>query len=803
MNLGWDTIKQLLKKAWTWTGIQTFSSIVATTADINGGTIDGVTNVNGIKYLSGYSSFLTAITTISTSTTTLIVDCSGSVDADTIIPSTLSLIVVKGGLLTIASGKTLTINGHLEAGPYQLFSGAGTIVLTSVEVHYPEWYSSGTFTQATIEAALTVIGTTNKVTLLLRPGTWVISSNADWSAYTNVTLKMSAGAILQIATGTTTTIGGPFEARLYQVFDCVGTGAVTGLKEATPQMFGGVADGVTDDKVAIKAAIASVIAGGRVIIPKRALAYSYNNDSGMADAVDVAQSTIIQIDGTIKSTSATNQVSPPYIFNITGENVTFTGSGTLQGPGTYVVSEITTANQPGLIYVNADGVTIKGLAFIDPPEVAVYINNKDNIRIEENTFTGGPLWAAVAAAPNGYHSYITSIGGNNQQILKNRFFADGSGGAAVTGILFGSSTYGTKITISKNKFKNLHSHATYLTQISHSIISENIIEYTQIAAEQRSNALKAGGQYLTITGNNIKGAALGGIISYAASSNIISNNIINDFGAFGIEATNNTAQVVGLNYNTISNNILSARTDGTAVYSGIYYVGSAATSADCVGGKISGNTLINTGEASSGAIYVAHINASYFMVDFDILDNKIISPAKYSIVTDRVTKSNISGNTAYNPQTAASAMIQVTDSTSLRVESNTIRDDQSPAVTTAFIKVNSTGNNYIDLINNSCFTTGNTASLGNTVTYHTQGRGNRLSETDALTGVFTLNNVNTLVIANTNISYANWYNGVTTILLQPVNAAAAAIQGSAKHIYVSAVVANTSFTVSTGDGNAV
>ncbi|MFA5342099.1 MAG: hypothetical protein WC332_10000, partial [Clostridia bacterium] len=43
MNLGWDTIKQLLKKAWTWTGIQTFTSLIATTADINGGTIDGAT----------------------------------------------------------------------------------------------------------------------------------------------------------------------------------------------------------------------------------------------------------------------------------------------------------------------------------------------------------------------------------------------------------------------------------------------------------------------------------------------------------------------------------------------------------------------------------------------------------------------------------------------------------------------------------------------------------------------------------------------------------------------------------------
>lgn len=43
MNLGWDTIKQLLKKAWTWTAAQTFTSLTATTVDINGGTIDGTT----------------------------------------------------------------------------------------------------------------------------------------------------------------------------------------------------------------------------------------------------------------------------------------------------------------------------------------------------------------------------------------------------------------------------------------------------------------------------------------------------------------------------------------------------------------------------------------------------------------------------------------------------------------------------------------------------------------------------------------------------------------------------------------
>lgn len=43
MRFGWDLFRQVLAKAWTWTGVQTFTSLVATTADIDGGTIDGAT----------------------------------------------------------------------------------------------------------------------------------------------------------------------------------------------------------------------------------------------------------------------------------------------------------------------------------------------------------------------------------------------------------------------------------------------------------------------------------------------------------------------------------------------------------------------------------------------------------------------------------------------------------------------------------------------------------------------------------------------------------------------------------------
>jgi hypothetical protein len=74
-------------------------------------------------------------------------------------------------------------------------------------------YGAGTFTQATIEAALTAIGTTNKVTLLLRPGAWAISM--PLAIPSNVTLDMPAGSY----------------------FTFIGTGAVTGIKVVYPQMF--------------------------------------------------------------------------------------------------------------------------------------------------------------------------------------------------------------------------------------------------------------------------------------------------------------------------------------------------------------------------------------------------------------------------------------------------------------------------------------------------------------------------------------------------------------------------------------
>jgi hypothetical protein len=67
-------------------------------------------------------------------------------------------------------------------------------------------------------------------------------------------LKAPKGATITVATGTTFTVNGPFEAGLYQVFSCTGTGAVVGLKEVCPEWFGAITGGTVDCATAINTA---------------------------------------------------------------------------------------------------------------------------------------------------------------------------------------------------------------------------------------------------------------------------------------------------------------------------------------------------------------------------------------------------------------------------------------------------------------------------------------------------------------------------------------------------------------------
>jgi hypothetical protein len=65
-----------------------------------------------------------------------------TVTDDLTIPSTMVLRCPKGVSLSVSSGKTLTISGKVDAGPYQIFSGAGTVTMNTARDTMPEWWGS-------------------------------------------------------------------------------------------------------------------------------------------------------------------------------------------------------------------------------------------------------------------------------------------------------------------------------------------------------------------------------------------------------------------------------------------------------------------------------------------------------------------------------------------------------------------------------------------------------------------------------------------------------------------------------------
>lgn len=59
------------------------------------------------------------------------------------IPSNVKLVFLKGGMLSPDSTKVITINGSIEAGLYQIFTGSGSITGSpKVKEIYPEWFGA-------------------------------------------------------------------------------------------------------------------------------------------------------------------------------------------------------------------------------------------------------------------------------------------------------------------------------------------------------------------------------------------------------------------------------------------------------------------------------------------------------------------------------------------------------------------------------------------------------------------------------------------------------------------------------------
>jgi hypothetical protein len=91
---------------------------------------------------------------------------------------------------------------------------------------------------STVQGIIDAVALAGSKRIVVGPGTYAIDD--DLIIPSDKELSVVIGAILQIADTKTLTINGPFEAGLYQVFDCVGTGAVLlpGTVTVITQWFG-------------------------------------------------------------------------------------------------------------------------------------------------------------------------------------------------------------------------------------------------------------------------------------------------------------------------------------------------------------------------------------------------------------------------------------------------------------------------------------------------------------------------------------------------------------------------------------
>jgi hypothetical protein len=140
---------------------------------------------SGIFDVRNYSSINAAIAAIGSTQGTILVSTAQTLTDDLIVPSTLSLVIPKGGSIAKASNHTLTINGPLEAGDYPVFSGfnngdvtfgPGAVKEVPIMWFLPaDYVADGSIDYSTqIQTAATAAATAGKP-LLIPAGKWQIA----------------------------------------------------------------------------------------------------------------------------------------------------------------------------------------------------------------------------------------------------------------------------------------------------------------------------------------------------------------------------------------------------------------------------------------------------------------------------------------------------------------------------------------------------------------------------------------------------------------------------------------------------
>lgn len=393
--------------------------------------------------------------------------------------------------------------------------------------------------------------------------------------------------------------------------------------------FGAKGDGVTDDRLSFTKALLS---SDSVLVPS-GNTFLFDVTGGLTSAVEVVSNKILIINGDIKSNYGKLQDNPPSLFRVTGDNVSFYGTGSLIGNGYIDDRNMGTPEQsPSLIYVTGDSFKLKDVVIGTPSRAGILLYDCINADIS-TTFLGGVVNHTVGnTAYFGVYGYL----GGYHKIYDCVFKENSLGGKYISSIFLVNSNY---CSITNNVAYGSWEKLIYCVS-SHTLIEGN--SYHAPSPQNYTDAYRIMGDFNTLTGNYSIGAN-GGCQVLNGGYNVISNNTFLNCRQLGININDNENIGAGsLNGNEVKNNKITVL-NGIA-FGGIQVV-CRYKSASYI--NIEGNSVFNVGLDTSGGAIVLSATSPYSIENSAVSDNNIIN-SYIGINLIRTVYSKISNNRLKN-----------------------------------------------------------------------------------------------------------------------------------------------------------
>lgn len=543
--------------------------------------------------------------------------------------------------------------------------------------------------------------------------------------------------------------------------------------------FGAVGDGVTDDTVAIQAALNS---GHRQV--KAAAGKTYNITSV---TVSTNNTEIILESGSM----ITPQIATARAIIISGEGCSIVGSGTIKGVPTFDGANVRPTY--ALVWVEGNGFTAHGITIDTIPKEGIMFEESTGARVENCRFIGRYPYASYDENSTTNHCGImsnippSSVNTEPTLLIVGNYFE-----SCIQGVLsanYGDSANNTGNNITGNTFKHCWDHGIYMSRgQGHTIVGNSFLSCRRPIVSDGIGAVVVGNTlYSTLTG--VLNAEQ--LMSVRESSNsIIANNTL-----YGVDAGIfvDCIETTTMNNNIITgNNIFST---GTSSASAMIRLGVGAT--QCEQNIIRGNTMQSA--SLLPADYALQVTMlSGFGRGNQVSDNTIIRTTPGNgISINRNGYAVIKNNRVDISGSSASALsintLFVDNSTFPIVDSNTFYYTSGGTnVTVTGLNVTSNCANP-KVKNNSLFFTGTFAAyIPMNLPAIVDAKRNLLEPNASMVGKFTWPTATaSFVVANSNVR------ATSKVMISPLNSGAATIMKDSG-FYILPTLGG--FTIFTGTG---